>query len=316
MFLTYFFFALGFILLVKGASWLIEGAVVLAKRFHVSEITIGLTVVAFGTSAPELVVSVVSSIRASGELVMGNIIGSNIANIALVLGAAGLIVPLTINKGLVKKDIPFSLLGVIAVYFLATRTETTLILNRFAGGVLVVGFVLFLWLIHRSNKKPDDEIPKIKEEGIDLGMAGILTGGGLLTLALGGEFVVDSAIRIAEIFGVSQKLIGLTLVAVGTSLPELVTSVVAVWKKRVDLAIGNVIGSNVFNILWILGVSAIIRPVVFGKEAIVDLAILVGVTLLFLLAILIGKKYRVERWDSAVLLSGYAAYLAFVVWRG
>lgn len=315
MFLTYFFFALGFVLLVKGANWLIEGAVVLAKRFRISEIAIGLTIVAFGTSAPELVVNVISSIRASGELVVGNIVGSNIANIALVLGAAGILAPLAIKKGLVKKEIPFGILGVAAIYLLATQAGPTLTLGRLGGITLLAGFALFLWLIYRSAKT-GERVLRFHEGKIDLSMAVILSGGGLVCLTLGGEFVVDSAIRIAETFGVSQKLIGLSLVALGTSLPELVTSIVAVRKNKMDIAIGNVVGSNVFNIFWVLGLSAIIRPVSFSTEVVTDLAVLGGVTLLLLLAAFTGKKYKLDRYDAAALLVGYVAYIGFIVWRG
>ncbi len=313
MFLTYLLFILGFALIVKGADWLIEGAVTLARKFRVSEIAIGLTIVAFGTSAPELVVNVVSSIRASGELVVGNIIGSNVANIALVLGVAGIIAPLAIKKSLVRKEIPFGILGVAAIYLLATRSDGMLTLERWSGGILLAGFAIFLWMIWRSKKMDEKMQPQPK---LDLGMAGICIAGGLMSLGVGGELVVDSAVRIAESFGVSEKLIGLTLVAIGTSLPELVTSAVAVKKGKIDIAVGNVVGSNVFNIFWVLGISALINPISFASNMVVDLGVLAGITLLLLAATFAGKKYKLDCYEAIILLASYAGYLGFVVWRG
>jgi cation:H+ antiporter len=313
MFLTYLLFALGFVLLVKGADWLIEGSVAIARKFKISEIAIGLTIVAFGTSAPELVVNVVSSLRASGELVVGNIIGSNIANLALVLGTAGILAPLAIKKSLAKKEIPFGILGAILIYLLAMRGDGMLTLERWSGGVLLALFVIFLWLVWRS-KEIDEKLPP--QPKLDSSFAGICIGGGLLALGVGGELVVDSAVRIAESFGVSEKLIGLTLVAIGTSLPELVTSAVAVKKGKIDIAIGNVVGSNVFNIFWVLGVSALINPISFAANVITDLGVLVGITLLLLLATFTGEKHKLDKWEATLMLSAYVGYLGFVVWRG
>lgn len=315
VFLTCLLFVLGFILLVKGAGWLIEGAVAVAEKFRIPEIAIGLTVVAFGTSAPELVVNVVSAFRASGELVVGNIIGSNIANLALVLGIAGIIAPLAIKKSLVRKEIPFGILGILAIYFLATKSGELLTLGRVGGGVLLAGFAIFLWVIYRMVKAGDTRLA-FREKKMDFGMAAICVAGGLLALAIGGELVVNSAVRIAENFGVSEKLIGLTLVAIGTSLPELVTSVLAVLKNKIDIAVGNVVGSNVFNIFWVLGVSALLRPIVFSAEIVTDLAVLAGVTSLLLAATFFGKKYKLDRAEAFVLLASYASYIGFIVWRG
>lgn len=320
VFLNYLVFTLGFLLLVGGADWLIKGASALAKKFGLSEIAIGLTVVAFGTSAPELVVNIVSSFRASGELIVGNIIGSNIANIALVLGSAGLLAPLAIERELIRKDIPIGILGVAAIYLLATKNGGEFILDRLDGLVLFLGFIAFLWLIYRAAKSKKDvaaaEAPTIKKAPIKTGMALVFVGGGLAALALGGEFVVDSAIRIARHFEVSEKLIGLTLVAIGTSLPELVTSVIAVWRKKIDLAIGNVVGSNVFNIFWVLGASALVNPVHFPATAVTDLLVLIGFSFLLLAANVLGKKYTLDRWQAAILFTSYIAYLGFIMWRG
>ncbi|MFA6458458.1 MAG: calcium/sodium antiporter [Patescibacteria group bacterium] len=320
MFLSYLIFAFGFVLLVAGADWLIKGSSSLAKKFGLSEIVIGLTIVAFGTSAPELVVNIVSSLHGSGELVVGNIIGSNIANIALVLGLAGLIAPLAIEKNLVRKDIPLGILGVGAIYFLAVKNSGAFVLGRFAGVILILGFVIFLWLIYRSvqNKKSESTTIAaiIEQEKLSLGRALFFAVSGLAALTIGGQSVVSSATEIARTLGVSEKLIGLTLVAVGTSLPELVTSVVAVWKKKVDLAIGNVIGSNVFNVFWVLGASALINPIHFAANATTDLLVLTGLSLILLTASFIGKKYTLERWQATILLTSYCGYIGFIIWRG
>lgn len=313
MFFTYLLFALGFAMLVKGADWLVEGAVTFARRFRINEITIGLTIVAFGTSAPELVVNVVSSIRASGELVVGNIIGSNIANIALVLGTAGILAPLVIKKSLIKKEIPFGILGAFLIYFLAVRNIETFTLGRWGGGILLVLFGVFLWLVWSSKEVEEKIKTKAKH---NLGMAGFFIIGGLLGLGVGGEFVVSSAVKIATNFGVSEKLIGLTLVAIGTSLPELVTSAVAVKRGRIDIAVGNVVGSNVFNIFWVLGFSALINPISFATNTMVDLGVLVGITMLLLLATFTGKKYSLDKWEASMMLIAYFVYLGFAIWRG
>ncbi len=310
---TYFLFALGFVLLVKGADWLIEGAVSIARRFKISEIAIGLTIVAFGTSAPELVVNVISSIRESGELVVGNIIGSNVANIALVLGVAGLIAPIAIKRSLLQKEIPFGLLGAAAIYLLATKNGDLLTLEKWSGGTLLFFFGIFLWFVWQSKKSKKKNHPKPE---LKPWPAIGFTAGGLLALGLGGDLVVNSAIQIADSFGVSEKLIGLTLVAIGTSLPELVTSAVAVKKGKIDIAVGNVVGSNVFNIFWVLGVSAVINPITFSSSTIIDVSVLMGITFLLLLATFTGKKYKLDTWEAVILLSSYAAYLGFVFWRG
>jgi cation:H+ antiporter len=311
--LTYLLFILGFILLVKGADWLIEGATTIAHKFHISEIVIGLTIIAFGTSAPELVVNVVSSIKNSGELVLGNIIGSNIANIALVLGIASIIAPLTIKKSLIKKEIPFGVFGAILIIILASQNSELLTLERWAGGILITFFVAFLWIIWRS-KNIEEKLPP--QPKLNSWLATLAMIGGLICLATGGEFVVRSAIQIATNFGVSEKLIGLTLVAIGTSLPELITSAVAVRKGQIDIAVGNVVGSNVFNIFWVLGASALLNPISFATNAVFDLAMLLGVTFLLLLATFTGKKYRLDRWEAVLMLSVYVGYLGFIFWRG
>lgn len=336
MFLSYLLFALGFALLVKGADWLIEGAVVLARKFSISEITIGLTVVAFGTSAPELVVNVLSSLKTTGELVVSNIVGSNIANLGLGLGVAGLVAPLVVRKSIIKKEIPMGLFGIMLIYLLAThpgKLPDTLIITRFGGLILLLGFASFLYFIYKAEK--EGEIKKPEKEKLGLWFALLLTFVGLACLAFGGELIVKNAIFIAEGWGVSEKLIGLTLVAIGTSLPELVTSVVAARKGKSDIAVGNIVGSNVFNIFWVLGVSAVIAPIHYSASLVADLGILMAITIFFVAATflgrsgsilffwrkknaldLLGKENVLNRFGSAILVITYFVYLGFVVWRG
>lgn len=313
--MTYLLFILGFVALGYGASWLIDGAVLLARRFHAPEILIGLTVVAFGTSAPEFFVNLVASFYGEAEIVVANIVGSNIANLTLALGGVGMLVAFQVPHGLLKKEIPLGILGALAIYLLAQQIgEGELLLSRFAGGVFLLGFLIFLGLIYRDQQQ--HEVSKVEVTSHKLPIAFLLTGGGLLTLALGGELVVKNAVLIAEQLGFSQSLVGLTLVALGTSLPEIVTSLVAVFKRQGDLALGNVIGSNVFNIFWVLGLSALIKPIVFPADLEIDLLILIGLNLFLLGAVFWTQRLVLTRTAAALLFVSYFGYLYFIFLRG
>lgn len=312
--MTFFFFLLGFILLGYGASFLIDGSVALARRFHVPEILVGLTVVAFGTSAPEFFVNIVASLYGEAEIVVANILGSNIANLSLALGGVGMFATFTVHRGLLQKEIPLGILGAVLVYVLASSgAGQTLVLTRSAGLIFLAGFLIFLFLIYRDRKK---HATKVTATPHRLPMALLLTLGGLGTLALGGELVVRNAVAIAKIFGFSQSLIGLTLVALGTSLPEIVTSLVAVWKKQGDLALGNIIGSNVFNLFWVLGLSALIRPIVFPVGLQTDVLFLIGLNVLLLTAVFWTRKLILTRPAAIVLFLCYFGYLYFIFERG
>ncbi|MGB1319100.1 MAG: calcium/sodium antiporter, partial [Flavobacteriales bacterium] len=267
---VYVLFAVGFVLLIKGADWLIEGAADIARKFRIPEIVIGLTVVAFGTSAPELAVNIIASINGNNGLAIGNIVGSNIANVLLILGVAGTITSLTVQKNTVWREIPFSLFAALILGYivndqlLADSASSTI--SRADGLVLVGLFVLFLFYTFRLGKnnlteelpEADDARPMWKSIGmLLLGLAG---------LVIGGQWIVDGAVSLALLFGYSESFVGFTIVAIGTSLPELATAVVAVRKGNTDLAIGNVIGSNIFNIFWVLGLSATISPMEFNAD--------------------------------------------------
>jgi cation:H+ antiporter len=314
--MSYIFFLLGFISLILGANWLIDGAVSLAQRFKISEIIVGLTIIAFGTSAPELVVNLISSLQGNSELVVGNIIGSNIANLGLVLGTAGIFTPIVIHPGLNKKEIPLGLFGAIAIYLLAQNSGAeNFLLSHFAGGILLAGFIGFLFFIYQA-KKNEKKIEKLAIAKYSFGVAISLILVGLIGLTLGGKLVVNNALIIAQQFGISESLIGLSLIALGTSLPELVTSLVAVFKKKMDLALGNVVGSNVFNIFWVLGMSAVIRPIVFNTQIIFDLAVLIGITLFLMVSVFIGRRHELAQWQAGILLMSYVGYIWFIFLRG
>ena len=315
-------FVFGMILLVKGADFLINGSSSLAKKIGVSDLVIGLTIVAFGTSAPELVVSTAAAIKGSSEMAFGNIIGSNLANTLLILGAAALTAPLIVQKGTVNKEIPFSLLAMLAVFLLANDVLLSggfvNIISRADGLILLLFFIIFIYYTFGISKAGVMETIRaqddIKEKKTIFSVLMVLVG--LIGLAFGGKLAVNGGIAIAQILGMSEKLIGLTLVAIGTSLPELVTSVMAARKGNTDIAVGNVIGSNVFNLLFVLGVSATIHPVAYDLSFNADAILLGMVTIVMMALIYVGKKNVLARYEGGVLLLIYIVYIGFLIYRG
>lgn len=320
--LVYILFAVGIFLLVKGADYLVEGSTSLAKKLRVPTLIIGLTIVAFGTSMPELIVNIVSAIKGTGEVAFGNIIGSNISNILLILGIAALITNLKIQHSTIWKEIPFSLLAIIVlfvfsnVFFLDKLNINSLL--RTEGIILLLFFVIFLYyvfeLVKRKKLQFEDKKIEIKKHSGVVIFLMIL--GGSVGLYFGGKWTVEGAISIAQACGLSQFLISATIIAIGTSLPELITSITAALKKDVDLAVGNVVGSNIFNIFWILGVSAIIKPIPFPSFINIDLIILLFATLLLFLFMFVGKRHELERWQGIIFLLIYISYIAFIIIRG
>lgn len=308
---------LGLILLIKGADWLVSGASSLAKKHHISDIVIGLTIVAFGTSAPELVVNVFASISDNQGIVFGNVIGSNLFNLFLVLGIAGIISPLVVRSGTVWKEIPLSLLSVAMLFLLANDQllgSREPLMDRIDGLFLLLFFGLFLYFLFRNLKKEISSLSVVKVQASALKVWAYIIGG-LVGLVIGGRLVVDQAVDIAATLGVNEKLIGLTIVAAGTSLPELATSVVATINKNNDIAIGNIIGSNIFNIFFILAMSSIVRPVTYDIKFNMELAILATGTLFLFLAMFSGKKYRLDRWEAMILVAIYLGYMSFVIFK-
>lgn len=308
----------GFVVLIKGADFLVNGASSLAKKFNVSALVIGLTIVSFGTSAPEIAVNVLSSINGKNEALFGNVIGSNMFNLLFILGVSGLIYPLVVQRNTVKYEVPFSLFAAIVLYILVNdvriwNTEKN-ILSPVDAFILLAFFALFLIYIARSMKtKGENDDLDIKEYTTTKSTLLVILG--IIMLVGGGKLTLDSAIHIAHSFGLSEKLIGLTILAVGTSLPELATSAVAALKKNTDIAIGNIIGSNIFNIFLVLGVSGLVNPIEFNTQLNMDIYVLSGGTVLLLLSMFTLTQSKLDRWEAFLLLMSYIAYTVYLIIR-
>ncbi len=318
--LNYLLLILGFVLLIRGGDWLVDGASSLAKRFGLSALFIGLTIVAFGTSAPELIVNIFASISGNNDIATGNIVGSNLCNILLILGISSLVYPLKVTHGTTWKEIPFSLLAILVVGLMANDAlfEGRIFsqISRIDGLVLIGFFVIFLYYTIGISKveSTSNEDGDIKIFPVWRSVFMILLG--LVFLTVGGKMIVDSSVQIALALGVSEALIGLTIVAIGTSLPELATSVIAARKHNADIAVGNIVGSNIFNIFWILGLSAVIHPINFNTVLNFDILMVILVTVALFSAMFIGKKHELERWQGASFLGIYCAYIVYLVIRG
>jgi cation:H+ antiporter len=306
----------GFVALIFGADKLVDAASSLAKKLGIPSIVIGLTIVAFGTSAPELVVNVFAAVNNSTEMVLGNVLGSNIFNVLAILGISSIIYPLTVKRNTTWLEIPLSLLAAVAVLFIANDmfldSAVSNLISRSDGLLLLLFFSIFLvYNLMIAKGGNDDEETETKDYTylkailfIALGMGGLI---------LGGRLIVTSAVGIAQAFGLSERIIGLTIVSVGTSLPELATSVAAVRKKNVDIAIGNVVGSNIFNIFLILGVSTIITPLHVSASSFTDIIVNIGAGLLLFIFIFVGKGRQLARWEGIVFVLLYLAYLGLLV---
>lgn len=317
MFLAITLLLVGFAILIKGADFLVSGSSSVAKKFNISNIAIGLTVVAFGTSTPELLVSVTSSLKGYNSAAFGNVIGSNNFNLLFILGVAGLIYPLVVLRNTIKYEVPLSLLAAVVLYVLVNdvmiRDAATNELSRLDSFILLGFFIVFMLYIYRTMTNATDldqeESIKIYSTPVSVGL--IVLGIGLLVG--GGTLVVDNAIAIAQYYGLSDKLIGLTILAAGTSLPELATSAVAAYKKNTDIAIGNVIGSNIFNIFFILGITGLIRPLPFDLAMDFDLYVLGASTIVLMIFMFTLNTRKLDRWEAFLLLSGYVAYTIFLI---
>ena len=311
-------FVVGFVALLKGADFLVEGASSLAKRFGVSTLFIGLTVVAFGTSMPELVVNIFASANGQSDIAIGNILGSNIANILLILGVAATISGLTLSRGTVWREIPFALWAVLAGAILANDALIDgfdfSLLTRSDGLILLGFFTIFIYYAISVSK--DNGIEKIKVEKLPIPRSVIMIALGIVGLIIGGKWIVDGAVTIARAFAVSESLIALTIIAIGTSLPELATSAVAAYKKKSNIAVGNIVGSNIFNIFFVLGISAVIRPIPFSQNLISDVVVALGATVILFFAAFVGNKNAMDRWQGVLFLTLYAIYIVYLVIRG
>jgi cation:H+ antiporter len=315
--LTYVLFIIGFVFLFKGANFLVDGSASIAKKLKISSIVIGLTIVAFGTSMPELIVNIFASINGNTEIAIGNILGSNIANIFLILGISAIIFPLTTKKNTVWKEIPFSLLAALVLAFLVNDIvidgASFSALTRIDGLILISFFIIFLYYTFGIAKVSSDDMSQADIQEFNYTKSILFIILGLIGLILGGRWIVNGAIKIAQIFNLSESLIGLTVVAIGTSLPELATSAVAAYKKQTDIAIGNIVGSNIFNILWILGISSLIRPLPFNASSDLDIFMTIFASLLLFMVMFIGKKHIIQRWQGVLMILVYIVYVFVLI---
>jgi cation:H+ antiporter len=313
MLLQFALLVLGFVCLVKGSDWFVDGAAGIATKFGIPQLIIGLTIVAMGTSAPEAAVSITAAANGSADITIGNIVGSNILNVLIILGLSAVVFPLTVAKSTILIDIPVTIGVTILLFVLGLDGNIT----RIDGIIMLVIFVSYLgfliWSAKREKSLGQDldssSEENTEEKPLSIGKAILLTVIGLALVILGSRFVVDSASFIARRFGLSERFIGLTIVALGTSLPELFTSVVAASKKNCDIAIGNIIGSNLFNILFVVGLSSMIIPVPFAEAFRIDTLVALGAVVALLLFCL--PKKRLSRLGGAIFLLAYLAYFIF-----
>lgn len=315
---------IGFILLIYGADWLVDGASAIARQLGISDLIIGLTVVAFGTSMPEFIVSTIAATQHNTEIAITNILGSNAINVFVILGLTALIFPISSKKSARQFDIPWSLLAGMLVLFFATYTQPMNwgwgnfgefsfqrgFISGIGGAVLLLCFLIFMWhSFHFARKNTDEQTENPSSMSTYKAVFLIIVG--LACLVLGGEAIVRSATSIATMLGVSDAIIGLTIVALGTSLPELATSCIAAYKHNSDLALGNVIGSNIFNVFFILGTSALIHPLPIYPGLWLDAAMVTLSSLLVILFVYLTQKHEIKRWHGALLLLVYAGYLTY-----
>jgi cation:H+ antiporter len=317
--ITYILFLFGFIFLIKGADFLVKGASSLAKRFKASDLVVGLTIVAFGTSAPELFVNVVAAIQGKTSIAVGNIVGSNIFNILIILGISAVVYPLTVTVSTVSKEIPMCFLASILVWILGNdmfidRGSVSAI-TRIDGFVLFTFFIVFLYHIFSMTKIQRERIDSPQFKDYSVFKIVLLIAAGFAMLFSGSKFVVDGAVKLAGFLGVSESTMGLTVVACGTSVPELATSVVAASRKNTDIAVGNIVGSNIFNIFFILAASAVINPLVLiPVQDNISIAVSIFASLLLFIVMFSGRKrFMIERWEGILFIIAYIAFISFLI---
>lgn len=297
----------GFFMLGKGADWFVEGAASIATRFGIPQLVIGLTIVAMGTSAPEAAVSLAAALKGSADITIGNVIGSNILNVLVILGLSAVITRLKVAKSTIRIDLPFMIAVTALLYVQGLDGAVTLIDGALLAAIFV-GYLLYLY-IYTKQAGPGEEADDVV--GYPLGQALLWTAAGLALIMVGSNVTVGAATEIANYAGLSQRFIGLTIVALGTSLPELFTSVTAAHKGNADIAIGNIVGSNIFNVLFVVGSSALITPVAFSRAFEFDMWVVLGSCVALLLFVLPTKA--LERWGGAAMLLAYAGYLWYIL---
>ena len=301
--------AVGFVMLIKGADWFVDGAASLAAKFGIPQLVIGLTIVAMGTSAPEAAVSISAALQDNAGITIGNVVGSNILSVLVILGLASVIIPIAVKKSTIRYEIPFTIFVTVVLAVLGLWDNK---ISRLEGIILWVLFIVYLAYLFVMTKKgdADAEENESKLDKVWKMVIFILIGGGLIVF--GSDVTVDAATKIAGYFGMTDRLIGLTIVALGTSLPELITSVTAAKKGNADIAIGNIVGSNIFNILFVVGTTALITPVVYAQNFIVD-SIVAVVAMVLLWLLVINKDKKLKRWGGVILLIGYVGYFIYLV---
>ena len=301
---------LGFAMLIKGADWFVEGASGIADRFGIPQLVIGLTIVAFGTSAPEAAVSISAAMKGNADITIGNVVGSNILNILIILGLTAVICPIAVQKSTFKYEIPYVILVSVAMFGLGYFDQTV---SRVDGIILWVMMIVYMiYLLNMAKKGEANAEAAVKEEKKPIWKLLILVAVGLVLIVWGSDVTVNAATNIALAFNVSERIIGLTIVALGTSLPELMTSVTAARKGKADIAIGNVVGRNIFNILFVVATTAVITPVVYAESFLVDSVMMIESAVLLWLCLL-GKEKKLKRWAGAIMLGLYAGYLIYML---
>lgn len=320
LFITLGLLVIGLGILIFGADALVRGASSIGRAFNIPPLVIGLTIVAFGTSTPELTVNVYSALTGATDLAIGNILGSNIANILLILGISAAIVPLAVKSSTVKWEIPLALLAMLLVFSFGSDVlfdgGTANTLTRTDGFALLGFFVIFMFYVFALVKRdpaPPSEGEQVEGKSMNMSLSILYVLAGLGGLILGGKLLVDQAVILAGLAGLSESVIGLTVVAIGTSLPELATSVIAALKKEVDIAVGNVVGSNIFNVFWILGATSVIAPLPVTASFAVDAWVAIGATLLLFFALFVGTRGRIDRAQGLLFIALYVAYVGYLV---
>lgn len=321
-----FYLILGLVMVVVGAQYLVDGASAIAKKFHMSQFLIGLTIVGIGTSMPEMVVSVIGALQGKGDVAIGNVTGSNAANILLILGITTLIRPVMISKSTLKLDIPFNILSTVLLLLFAFgltfwKTPASGVITRWEGLIFIALFVVFMVYAFITGKQEGITSDAKEEENVNVKknipvwLMAIMVGGGLGALIFGGQFFVRGATHLAESLGISHAVISITVLALGTSLPELATSVVAAIKGNTQLALGNIIGSNIFNVFLILGVSSVIQPLNTGSIVPMDIYVNILAACMLLLAAFTFKKNRLDKPEGIIFLLVYLAYVYMLAVR-
>ncbi|MCD8510437.1 MAG: calcium/sodium antiporter [Bacillus sp. (in: Bacteria)] len=318
--MTYILLIIGFVLLIKGADFFVEGSSKIARKLQIPPLLVGLTIVAFGTSSPEGTVSIIAALEGNSDLTLGNLVGSNILNMSLVVGLTAIISPLKVENDTIRKEIPFTFLASIAlVVFMSDvilQGADANAITRGDGLILLLFFTIFMYYIYEAARNSKDK--GLGEEMVPEGtgtwtMNTVMTIGGLVAIIFGGHFVVDSSVTIALLFGMSEALVGLTIVAIGTSLPELITSITAAMKNHSDIALGNIVGSSIFNILFVLGIASSIAPLPVNDKLFFDVtSMLLFTIVLFIFAL---TQCKVSKREGFVLSLAYILYLIYIIMR-